>query len=441
LINEQNQTYFKFQKGLNPSFFKDLTVNMEISVLYLTHKNKHMLKYLTKELRRHLWRTLSGITGYVIATLFIMLVLSVTLANEKDSFGILKGTGTHFIVYIPSNTSCCVSCEKESSDGSLIAEGVNTLMLNSDLLTSIKEIDGIRDAAPYLLYRIFDERLKTEVTLGGIDTNSIATKNNVCAVTNLISGKYLSSNPDEIVAEESFAMAHHMSIGDTLNTYGGKLVLAGIINSGIKPGKADLYAPIENVRTILKERMKCISEGFDMNIVLVEVSDSRIQTRVMKEIKQKMNYLSLSSYNCYQPASDVMSIMEGSSAVLSALIFIFLIIFSAKTQFTSLMERFREIGILRSLGWSKKRLSKQILLISVIQALIGATIGVLIGLLIIQLLSVYQVTLFNIMEFHLQTARIAMLILLSMAGGLIAGIFPIIKLYRTWAGDMINNYM
>ena len=220
------------------------------------------MNYIIKELRRHLWRTIAGITGYIIATLFILLVISVTITNEKNSIGILKGTGTHFIVYIPSNTSCCKSCDTESSNGSLIAEGVYTLMLNSDLLASIKEIDGIRDAAPYLLYRIYDEKLKCEVSLGGIDTNSIATKNNVCAVTNLISGKYLSSDPGEIVAEESFAMAHHLSVGDTLRTYGGKLVLAGIVNSGIKPGKADLYAPIANVRTILKDKMKCISDGF-----------------------------------------------------------------------------------------------------------------------------------------------------------------------------------
>jgi putative ABC transport system permease protein len=399
------------------------------------------MNYLIKELFRHKWRTIAGISGYLLATLFILLVLSVTFTNEKNTFGILKGTGTHFIVYIPSNTSCCKSCDTESSNGSLVAEGVYTLMLNSDLLASIKEIEGVRDAAPYLLYRIYDEKLMCEVSLGGIDTNSIATKNNVCAATNIISGKYLSSNPDEIVAEESFAMAHHLSIGDTLKTYGGKLVLAGIINSGIKPGKADLYAPIANVRTILKEKMKCISDGFDMNIVLVEVTDARIQPRVMKQIKQNMNYLSLSSYNCYQPASDVMAIMDGTSALLSALIFIFLIIFSAKTQFTSLMERFREIGILKSLGWSNSKLSMQILFISVIQAIIGASIGILIGLLIMQLMSVYQIRLFNLMEFNFQTASIALLIGLSLTGGLIAGIFPIIKLYRTRAGNMINNYM
>jgi hypothetical protein len=58
------------------------------------------MKYLIEELRHHLWRTIAVITGYIIAALSIMLVLSVTRMNEKDSSGIIKGTGTPFIVYI-----------------------------------------------------------------------------------------------------------------------------------------------------------------------------------------------------------------------------------------------------------------------------------------------------------------------------------------------------
>ncbi len=400
--------------------------------------------YLFKELRRHLWRTVAGIGGYAIAILFILLILSVTRSNENDSLGILKGTGTHFIVYVPSNISCCVSdeCSDPSiSDGSLIAEGGYAMMLNSDLIGSIQEIEGVRDAAPYLLYKIFDENYKTGISLGGIDTSSLATRNNVCAATNLISGHYLSGRPDEIVAEESFAMAHKLSVGDTLKTYGGKLVLAGIVNSGIKPGKADMYAPIDDVRGILKNKLNCISEGFDMNIVLVEVTDARIQKRVIDQLKAKLSYLSVSSYNCYQPASEVMSNMESTSSVLAVVIFIFLIIFSAKTQFTSLMERFREIGILKSLGWSNSELGSQIILISAFQSLTGALAGIVAGWLLIMLMNFWEIRLFNDMEFQFQTTGIPLLLLLSLAGGLIAGIFPIIKLYRTKAGEMINNYM
>jgi putative ABC transport system permease protein len=399
------------------------------------------VKYLFKELRRHSARTIASISGYIISTVFILLALSVTLTNEKSSFGILRGTGTHFIVYIPTNTSCCVNCNDAESKGSLVAEGVNTVMLTADLIDSVKKINGVRDAAPYLLYKLHEPKYSADISLGGIDMNSIATTNNVCAKTNLIAGKFLSDKPDELVAEESFAMAHNLVVGDTLKAYGGKFLLAGIINSGIKPGKADVYAPISNVRRILKDDLKCISPGFDMNIILVEVSDSRIQPQVISQIKNRMKYFSISSYNCYQPASQVMTIIERASALLVILIFIFLLIFSVKTQLTSLMERSREIGILKSLGWSNTRLSNQIILLSLIQALIGVVAGILTGLLIILVLNSNQITLFNMMEFNFRIRLIPVLIAISLAGGLLAGILPIIKLNRTKAGDMINNYL
>lgn len=384
---------------------------------------------------------MADISGYFIATLFILLLLSFSRSTEKDSVGILKGTGTHFIVYIPSNVSCCISCDNDSSEGSLFAEGVFTVMLTNELIDTIKKIPGVKDAAPYLLYKLYDEKYKTEISLGGIDTGNIATNNNVCSATNLIAGSYLSGKPDEIVAEESFAMAHKLHVGDTINTYGSSLVINGIINTGIKPGKADLYAPIGNVRKILKDKLRCISPGFDMNIVLVEVTDARIQNQVIGELKSKMNYLTVSTYNCYQPASEVITIIKKASDLLSAIIFIFLIIFSAKTQLTSLIERIREIGILKSLGWSNTRLSSQILLTSLIHALSGALLGIITGLLIIMLMNSRHLSLFNPAEFAINLKIIPLLFILAAAGSLIAGIFPLIRLHRTKAGDMINNYM
>ena len=399
------------------------------------------MNYLFKELRSHSGRTIASISGYGIATLFILLVLSVTGSNQESSTRILKGTGTHFIVYVPSNISCCVSCNSGSSNGSLFAEGVNTIMLTDDVLDSIRKIKGVRDASPYLLYKLYEPKFDSDVSLGGVETNSIATQNNVCAATNLISGKFISEKPDELVAEESFASAHDLSIGDTLKIYGGKFILAGIVNSGIKPGKADLYATIENVRNILKDNLKCISPGFDMNIVLVEVADARMQNQVFLQLKEKMKYLAVSSYNCYQPATDVMNITRKTTIILSVLIFIFLIIFSAKTQLTALMERYREIGILKSLGWSNTRLSKQILMISAIQALAGASIGILSGLLVILLTFGHNIRLFGLLEFQFQYSAILILLVLCLTGGLIAGIFPIIKLHHTKAGEMINSFM
>jgi ABC-type lipoprotein release transport system permease subunit len=396
------------------------------------------MRYIIKELRRHFWRTLFSISGNAIASFFILIILCVTGSNNKDSFGILQSTGTHFIIYIPTDISCCSS---NSVKGSLYAEGVNTMMLDHSLIRTIKNIEGIKDAAPCLLYKMYHDNFKSDLSIAGIDTSSIATKNNVCARTNLIAGKFLSDNPNELVVEESFAVAHNYSLGDTLEVFGGKMILAGIVNSGIKPVKADFYAPIGLVRIILKDKLQCIAPGFDMNIILAEVADARYQDNVMNTIKNLMYKFSVSSYNCYEPAYKVMSIIEKSATGLSILIFFLLIIFSAKTQLSSLMERLREIGILKSLGWSNLELSTQILFISFIQSFIGVTIGLFLGIVAIQILNIFEIRFFKFIEFQFQYSSILLLYSLSLIGAFFATIFPIIKIWRTKAGDIITNQL
>jgi ABC-type antimicrobial peptide transport system permease subunit len=86
-------------------------------------------------------------------------------------------------------------------------------------------------------------------------------------------------------------------------------------------------------------------------------------------------------------------------------------------------------------------LSRQILFISLIQAFIGVSLGILTGYLIILVMNRYNLKLFSQLDFQFKYASITLLLALSITGGVIAGIFPILKLYRTRAGDMINKFM
>lgn len=396
------------------------------------------MRYVVKELLRHRWRTIFSITGYAVASVFILVLLSITGANKKDSFGILQSTGTHFIVYIPSTTACCTS---STANSGVIAEGVRTMMMDSTIIRSIENVKGVKDAAPCLLFRMYDEGLNGDITLSGIDTTSIATASSSCSRTNLVSGKFLSANPSELVAEQSFAAARRLSVGDTLQVFGGKMIIAGIVNSGIKPVKADFYAPITFVRSILKDNLKCNSPYFDMNIVLVEVEDARMQKDVMAQIKNMMYKFAVSTYNCYEPASKAMSVIEKSSLGITIMIFVFLVIFSAKTQLTALMERFREIGILKSLGWSDLSLGINVVVMSLIQAFTGVTAGLLTGIIVIGILKNTGSTMFGAAGYSFNYAYIPLLYILAIAGALTAAAFPLVKIFSTRPGDIIKNNM
>lgn len=420
------------------------------------------MKYVLKELKRHFWRTFLSISGYIIATAFIILIIAVTRNNEKDSANILKGTGTHFIIYVPSgvpynnvpfDATCCAdpefcisaSGEKVSGNdfkyGSLYSDGVYTKLLSRNFLNQIKQVKGVRDASPYLLYRKYEEKYKSEISIGGMEPNSIATQNNVCAPNDLIEGKLLPSDTSEIVAEEAFVRAFDLHLGDTINFCSKKLNLVGIINSGVKPGKADLYSTFENLKDILKDQLKLNMSGFDLNVILVEVEDSRNQAEVMEAIKIQNQYASLSSYNCYKPAANVMSIIGKASAILYGIIFLFLIIFAAKTQTTALIERLREIGILKSMGWSNYRLGSQVVAGSMIHALIGSIVGSILSLIILYVLNHFQIQSIETSAITIRWTQILFVWVLSLTGALLASLFPIYKIFRLSAGDIMRNYL
>lgn len=147
-----------------------------------------------------------------------------------------------------------------------------------------------------------------------------------------------------------------------------------------------------------------------------------------------MYKFTVSSYNCYEPAYRVMSIIDRTSEGLSAIIFIFLVIFSGKTQSASLVERFREIGILKSLGWSDSKLGLQILAISLIHAVTGVTAGVLAGIFIIPLMKISD------MAISINFNQILLLYVLSVAGAIMAVAWPTLRIFRSNAGDIIKNY-
>lgn len=420
------------------------------------------MKYVFKELRRHLWRTVLSISGYIIATVFIILIIAVTRNNKKDTETILKGTGTHFAIYVPSgmpynnvpfDATCCtepefctiVSGQKQSAvdfrNGSLYSDGVYTKLLSRNFLNQVRQVKGVRDAAPYLLYKRFEDHFKADVSIGGMDPGSIATQTNVCAPNDIIEGKFLPSDTSEVVAEESFARAFNLHIGDTLYYCDKELRLVGIINSGVKPGKADLYTTFDNLKYILKDQLKLNMSGFDLNVILVEVEDSRNQAEVMEAIKIQNQYASLSSYNCYKPAANVMSIIGKASAIMYGIIFLFLIVFATKTQTTSLMERLREIGILKSMGWSNGRLGNQILAGSLIQALIGSIIGSGLSLVMLYIMNRLQIQLIDTSIINIQWTQILFVWVFSLTGALIASLIPIFKIWRLSAGDIMRSYL
>jgi len=107
-------------------------------------------------------------------------------------------------------------------------------------------------------------------------------------------------------------------------------------------------------------------------------------------------------------------------------VFIIVIMGIVNTMSTAVLERTREIGFLRAIGWSKYRIAKLVLLESTIYGLLGGIIGIILGYSLMRILIVApQIRGFIAMSYDL--SFMSKTLGLSLLVGVLSGIYPAAK--------------
>jgi putative ABC transport system permease protein len=349
-------------------------------------KIRTIARYALKEVVRRRGRTIACALGYALAAAAIISTMGIVRHYAEITVNVLKGVGTHFGAYIP------VPAEEQSvfKNGGPSMEGVYSYLFDADFVSEIKRLPGVRDAAPYFVFSKIERGIP--VVLGGLDPGNIATWNNVCAPAQIIKGRFLApTDSNGIMLEEAYEKVVKKGISDTLSLFEKNFQIIGIVNSGIRPGKANAYALLHKVQEIVHadttcrclNRKGCAAKPNDINIVLVEVADSRNQNTVLNLVQKALGSATISSYNCYQPASKVIGTIVSMTVILSIFVGLFAMAFAAGSQLQSLSARAKDIGLLRALGWPITSITLLFVVESCAQAIAGVTCGCLGGILIV----------------------------------------------------------
>jgi putative ABC transport system permease protein len=384
--------------------------------------------YALKELVRHRSRTGATVFGYAIGVVLIVLVLSMVRSQNIAETDVLKTTGTHFMVFI-TNPTCCKNATNDT--GGIFAENVYTTPLQVKILWAIQNMTGVSDAAPYLLYRQYQRNLSATYSIGGVVVGRLSTSTCVNSASDLLRGRYVGrSENNSVVLEESFARSVNIDINETISAFGRTLNVVGIVNSGIRSGKADMYAPLFMVQQIVNHFKKAYLGQVDMNIVLVEATDVRQMGSVEFQIKDLLNKATISKDQAYRSARSAISISDSGAWIITAVIVFVVVVFAFKSQYSSVIERTREIGILKAIGWTNDRIITQIILESLVQAAIGVVIGCVLAILLIYIFVVSDLSFASDIDLAVYYPSVALSFVLALLGGAVAGIFPAWKAGR-----------
>ena len=436
---------------------------------------RNIFDYVLLELRRRKSRTLTTIFGYLFAVLIMVILISVIIISHSAQSNILESIGTHFVAYVPvgevevsvdleekdtSNFCCAASLNAFiNTDGSLkeidpnegpMVGSVRTKILPSVLgdgltgtIEKVKSFPSVKDAAPYLLYRLKDTNDGHLFTVGGISqTKSVALHTTGCSPLNVVEGRFLEDTDMGVVMiNKDYADDRNIKLNDDVLIKDRALKVVGIVAPPVRPGSADMYMVSVDAVIIFNEYFNTHLGSNDFNVLLVESESVNTHEQAMKDIKQLIagNSSNL-TFGCWTPAKNVLTTNDNTLWLIIAIIGLGIIVLSSKTQFTSVIERRHDIGILKIIGWTNKRIITQIVTESVFQSVVGGIFGCIIAVIILLLVPIPDLLNNDVpVDTTISWMVLGSGLLLAIIGGVIAGVFPALLAARQNPAEVLRK--
>ena len=181
-------------------------------------------------------------------------------------------------------------------------------------------------------------------------------------------------NPYDVLVDDLFAESKHARVGDSIDILNNKFRICGIVERG-KGGRK--FVPLSTLQDLTGAKDKA-------TVFYLKLDDPANADAVIDEIKavpgmeryvatSMAAYLAMMTTSSYPGLSTFIDVVVGIAVVIG-----FIVIFQA--MYTAVMERTREIGILKSMGASKFYIVNVVLRETVLLALGGILVGILASL-------------------------------------------------------------
>ncbi len=226
----------------------------------------------------------------------------------------------------------------------------------------------------------------TKVSVQGVDP---AVWKNIIT-TELASGRYLiQGDVNSIVVGGRVANStfSDMQINRQISIEGKPFRIVGILKESGGNEDSRIFMPIENAITVLEDKNQKNFDSITVKIKDISLSDdtvTQITDKLMLShgiLQTQRKDFSVTSMRSMQER--VATTLSSISLFLSAIAGISLVVGAIgimNTMFTSVIEKTREIGILKAIGAKNRDILSIFLLNSVIIGLIGGVFGILLGI-------------------------------------------------------------
>ena len=355
------------------------------------------LKLLLKNPFRNKSRALLAIIGIGIGIATIVALGAITAGLTQTMDDTLRAGGSDFSISGKTDT------ESTSPFG--------TSTISEDWIGKIKNISGVKDAEGVYIGMVSTSKSPYFIIIG-IDPSNV----NYDGVK-ITKGKLFANNTDEVVIGKLAAEELNITVGDTLTIKGEDFKVTGIFETGDPNQDDGAYSSISTVQNLMED------EG-NVSMIYVKLDSGADVDEVTKEIDDKYgeNITTVTSIADIEMIADALNMIDSASWGISLLAIVIGGIGIINTMIMSVYERTREIGVLKAVGWKRRRILGMILGESIVLTITAGIIGSIVGIMGIQLLSSTGVLTGISPVYTLETFANAFAV--AIVVGLVGGFYP-----------------
>jgi putative ABC transport system permease protein len=310
-----------------------------------------MNKMIVANLAHRPLRSAISIVAVALEVTLILLIVGFSLGMLNDSRSRQAGIGADAIVLPPGSSNIV---------------GITGAPAPIKIADIIAKLPHVAIVSPVLI------QVSTAGALQAINGIDLPSYDAMHPFTYLQGGPF--QQPDDVLVDDVYASSKHTKVGDTIELLNHKFRVAGIVAHG---KGARIFLPLSTLQDLVGAHDKASAfyvkadNPANSNIVVNEIKNvPGMSTYIVQSMRE---YLSMMTPDNIPMLSTFIRIVIGISVTIG-----FIVIFQA--MYTAVMERTREIGILKSLGASKLYIVNVILRETALLAIGGIIVGILFSL-------------------------------------------------------------
>ncbi|NOT48252.1 MAG: ABC transporter permease [Acidobacteria bacterium] len=351
-------------------------------------------------------RTLVSILGIAIGVLLIVFTVGLANGTIREQASREANVGAEIFF---------------RASGSIGMSGSEAFRLSENLPADIVKVEGV-NAAVAIGQNSVDatDNNSGKRLVDGVKFDEYAAISGL----RIFEGRAFIDGKDEAIIDTAWQKQKKLKIGDTIPLYDRQFTVVGTYEPA---GGARLKIPLSTMQQQLSSEGKAssvlvsINPGFTADQVAQNLQNAFpdnqiIPTRDLEEL-----------YMAGFPALTVfLNVFIGVAAVISALVILL-------TMYTTVTERTRQIGIMKSLGMSNGLIGWTITQEALLLSLCGIVAGV-----ILTLLLRFILTKFVTLEVEISPVVVSITFLVGMIGGAIGGLYPAMRAARLDAVEALS---